>query len=452
MTASYVQVPPDSTGKQVATNELAGKQYQIINLADSTGAEIQPLTDAQLRAAPVTVLIDSVDNVPLGTQLNSGDVGLVTNTVIHGQTTAGGGSYVDVKVTPSGALSVEVGDSALPAGAATEATLAAIDSYFKAEDTPAADGDKGMPMLAMRYAADTPTTGADGDYTIMKLDEEGRLKVASKPASYADITGDITAVQATIGTPVAGGTVAGDVSRASNVMMFCTGTFSTVNCTFEGSIESTGDTNWFAVQAVRSNANTIETTTGNLSAQPAYAWELSVNGLKRVRVRCTARTSGTQSWRFVLGTYATEPIPAAQVSATQGVALTATTVRAGFVAASGIWYDDSSTALAANATFTGTSRDLTVTATATAWANAATYAQELRLSAESDVTGTLWLEVSRDNTNWRRVKSVATTAVTGGGFYAEIVHRPSWRYTRVGYTNGATLQARFTINSVLVAV
>ncbi len=44
------------------------------------------------------------DVVPLGTQLVSGDRGQVCNTVIHGLTTAGGGSYVDVKVAPSGAL------------------------------------------------------------------------------------------------------------------------------------------------------------------------------------------------------------------------------------------------------------------------------------------------------------------------------------------------------------
>jgi hypothetical protein len=105
-------------------------------------------------------------------------------------------------------------------------------------------------------------------------------------------------------------------------MVFCTGTFAGVNCTFEGSMEASGDTNWFAVQAIRSNANTIELTTGVLAAQPAYAWELSVNALRRFRVRCTARTSGTQSWRFVQGTYATEPIPAAQVSATQPVSFT----------------------------------------------------------------------------------------------------------------------------------
>lgn len=138
-----------------------------------------------------------------------------------------------------------------------------------------------------------------------------------------------------------------------------------------------------------------------------------------------------------------------QIIASAGIS--AGTSRIGFIAGAGIWFDDSSTALAANASFTGTSRDLTVTTTATAFANAATYAKELRVSAESDQTGILWLEVSRDNTNWRRVKSIATTAVTGGGFYAEINHLPSWRYARVGFTNGATLQTRFTINSILLA-
>lgn len=220
----------------------------------------------------------------------------------------------------------------LPAGAATEATLAAVAGAVRLEDSPHVSGDAGIPFLGIRAAADAPTTGNDGDYTNLKIDEEGRLKVSAKPASYPDITGDITAIQATIGTPVAGGTVEGDVSRASNVMMFCTGTFSTINCTFEGSLEAVGATNWFAVQAVRTNANQIETATGNLSAQPAYAWELSVNALKRVRVRATARTSGTQSWRFVQGTYATEPIPAAQVSGTQPVSGTVTaTVTAGTV-------------------------------------------------------------------------------------------------------------------------
>jgi hypothetical protein len=171
----------------------------------------------------------------------------------------------------------------------------------------------------------------------------------------------------------------------------------------------------------------------------------------------TATTAGTTTLN-VWGSQAayvpvTMPITGAvTASGTVTANLGAATTRAGFMAGAGIWYDDSSTVLAGAATFTGTSRDLTVTATATAMANAATYAQEVRVSAESDQSGTLWVEYSRDNTNWRRAKSAATAAITGGAQFAEIVLRPSWRYIRVGFTNGATLQTRFTINSLLMAV
>ncbi len=228
-------------------------------------------------------------------------------------------------VSAASPLPVAISSVPLPAGAATETTLAALQTLLATlsasvgnHNAPFVDGSPGQVMLGKRRDSDS-TLVADGDLNTLNMDEEGRLKVSSKPASYPDITGDITAIQAAIGTPVAGGTVAGDVSRASNVMALCTGTFAGVNVTFEGSLEAAGDTNWFGVQAVRTNANTIETSTGVLAAQPVYGWEMSVNALKRVRVRCTARTSGTQSWRLVQGTYATEPIPAAQVSATQPV-------------------------------------------------------------------------------------------------------------------------------------
>lgn len=173
-------------------------------------------------------------------------------------------------------------------------------------------------MVAVRRDADG-TAVVDGELSPLTTNEFGRLKVSTMPGIYADITGDITAIQATTGTAVVGGTVEGDVSRASNLMIYCDGTFSTINCTFEGSIDVTGDAKWFTVQVVRTNANTVETATGNLSARPVYAWEASVNALKRFRVRATARTSGTQSWRFVQGSYATEPIPASQVTGTQPV-------------------------------------------------------------------------------------------------------------------------------------
>ena len=318
----------------------------------------------------------------------------------------------------------------LPVGAATEATLATLAGAVGLHDQVAADGRPGVVLLVRRRDSDAEPVVDDGDFTFLNIDEEGRLKIASKPASYPDATGDITAVQATIGTPVAGGTVSADVSRASNVMAFCTGTFAGVNVSFEGSLEPTGDANWFGVQAVRSNANTIETATGALSAQPVYAWEMSVNGLARVRVRCTARTSGTQSWRFKLGTYATEPIPAAQISGTQPVSgtVTATVGSAGLTV-----YTDSSTNLGASATFTGTSRDA-----------GATPAYNLFVAnAVADVAGTLRVEKSTDNTTWRKAGEVAV----GAGEAKELVVRVTTRYARAVFVNGGSAQTQFLLTS-----
>ena len=173
-------------------------------------------------------------------------------------------------------------------------------------------------VAGVRRDSDTTPVSADGDVHPLVFDEAGRLKTSTYPASTPTTTDTITSN---------GDTVSIDVSRYSNLMIFCKGTFSTVNCTFEGSIDA--GTTWFGVQAVRSNANTIELTTGNLSATPAYAWELSVNALTNFRVRCTAYTSGTQTWVFVPGTYATEPIPAAQVSGTQPVSGTVTATPSG---------------------------------------------------------------------------------------------------------------------------
>lgn len=327
-----------------ASDLISGTNWPYSKIAFGAEGSATPVSSSDPLPVDIGTVSVSVGNFP-ATQPVSGSVSVsnfpasqaVTGTFWQATQPVSGSVSITGGVAVTGTFwqatqPVSVASLPLPTGAATEATLATVAGAIKAEDSAHVSGDAGFPLLGIRWASDAPTTGSDGDYTNLKVDEEGRLKVASKPASYADITGDITAIQATINSPVAGGTVSGDVSRASNVMMFCTGTFAGVNCTFEGSLEATGDTNWFGVQAVRSNANTIETATGALSAAPAYAWELSVNALSRVRVRATARTSGTQSWRFKLGTYATEPIPAAQVSATQPVSGTVTaTVTAGTV-------------------------------------------------------------------------------------------------------------------------
>lgn len=191
-------------------------------------------------------------------------------------------------------------------------------SYFKAEDASHVSGELGMPALAIRQLADTTSTDADGDYTLLKIDEEGRLKVATKPASYPPATGNITAN---------GNIVWTNCARASNIVFSMVAT-SLVghNAAFEVSNNTTNGTDgaWYGMQAIRSNANTIETSTGVLAATPVYGWEVSVNGWNAFRVRATAHTSGTAAYILQLGSYATEPIPGAQISGTQPVSGTVT--------------------------------------------------------------------------------------------------------------------------------
>jgi hypothetical protein len=62
----------------------------------------------------------------LSSQIIDTDTGIVTNTVIHGKTTAGGGSYVDVKVNPSGALTT---DATISGNVFTESAI-----YYKRLD------------------------------------------------------------------------------------------------------------------------------------------------------------------------------------------------------------------------------------------------------------------------------------------------------------------------------
>lgn len=171
------------------------------------------------------------------------------------------------------------------------------------EDAAHASNDTGLMMLAVRNDADASPVSADGDYQALQANRYGRLKVSAAPADMALTLGNITTI---------GNTVACDVTRAGSLMAYVIGTFTTANCIFEGSLDSTNgsDGNWFGIQASRSNANTIETTTGNLSAAPAYGWKIGTNGLNWVRVRATAIASGTQNWQLAPSATAIEPAPA----------------------------------------------------------------------------------------------------------------------------------------------
>lgn len=204
-----------------------------------------------------------------------------------------------------------------------------------AEDSQHISGDAGQFILGVRQLGDGVLTDTDGDYASFKLDEEGRLKVATKSASFSLISGAITANGGTslISAITANSFLSTDVSRCSNVMvqMLSVGTtLAGYNIQFEGSLNSTNgnDGTWVILQAVRSNANTVETSSGVLTTAAGaalnYSWECSVNAYNWFRIRTIAYTSGSATWGIQRGTYATEPIPGLQVTGTQAVSGTVT--------------------------------------------------------------------------------------------------------------------------------
>ena len=90
-------------------------------------------------------------------------------------------------------LDVNVTQSALPTGAATETTLASLLSELQAltlaEDSVHGSGDLGVMSLAVRNDAGTPLA-ADGDYIPFTTDSAGSLRVNVTNSLSANIEGD----------------------------------------------------------------------------------------------------------------------------------------------------------------------------------------------------------------------------------------------------------------------
>lgn len=157
----------------------------------------------------------------LSTQVAAGDIGIVTNSVIHGLTTAGGGAYVDVKVNPSGALTVDAtqsgtwnitnvsGTVSLPTGAATEATLAKIP-VAQASTTSGQSG--ALVQGAVTTSAPSYTTAQTSP---LSLTTAGALRVDAS-GSTQPISGTVAVTQSTSPWIVAGGGTAG--TAASGVV------------------------------------------------------------------------------------------------------------------------------------------------------------------------------------------------------------------------------------------
>lgn len=107
------------------------------NVDISTLAKDATLKDGTQKSQIVD-LDGHVANVQnLQTDFAGNEYALITQSIIHGKTTGGGGGYRDVKVSPSGALTVEaeVSSSVLPTGAATSELQNTANNSLSSIDT-----------------------------------------------------------------------------------------------------------------------------------------------------------------------------------------------------------------------------------------------------------------------------------------------------------------------------
>jgi hypothetical protein len=118
--ATVATLATEATVSTLATQATVATLATEATVATLATAAAQ--TDGTQKSQLVDGAGDVADVVLLSTNLQGTDKGLVTNTIIHGETTGGGGGYVDVKVTPSGAMT-------------TESTLAGLDAAVLGQDT-----------------------------------------------------------------------------------------------------------------------------------------------------------------------------------------------------------------------------------------------------------------------------------------------------------------------------
>jgi hypothetical protein len=112
-------------------------------------------------------------------------------------------------------------------------------------------------------------------------------------------------------------------------------------------------------------------------------------------------------------------------------------------------YTDTTTALGANASYIGTSRDTQIDSAAPYC-----YHGTIVAHAVSDQAGTLMIQESPDGSTWVTVKNAPTSSLTNPDGtsvqVAHIEHKIVLRYVRVAYRNGETEQTTFRLSSRVV--
>lgn len=206
-----------------ASNELLSKDADVYNkLLDIETNQTDRSQKTQLTNGTIDGSIRQI-----GTQVTNTDNGLVTNAVIHGLNSSGGGAYVDVKVNPAGKLLTEtdisgfnaslVGQKSSSASLAVvlsseqEAEIGALNETAPASDTASSGLNGRLQRIAQRITSLIDLLPS----SIGKKTSAGSLSVTissdEDKIAVSDLTHTKDSVKIGDGTTLAGVTVANEL-------------------------------------------------------------------------------------------------------------------------------------------------------------------------------------------------------------------------------------------------
>ncbi|MBX9706866.1 MAG: hypothetical protein K2X61_02905 [Caulobacteraceae bacterium] len=189
-----------------------------------------------------------------------------------------------------------------------------------------------------------------------------------------------------------------------------------------------GGTTWINIPFRLADAATLGSFL-SLAGSPGAALIIPSIVMPRMRWGLTAQSGGNTTVAVGLKRGVDQNTLTAFISNTVGVSALAVT-----------FWNESTTALTAGATFTGTSRDTGATAGSGTFGNRAYF----NAFAFADQAGNVRIEVSNDNSTWRRATAdqavAANTPVT-------LSIPVMTRHHRVVYVNGGTNQGAFMCNT-----
>ncbi len=347
------------------------------------------------------------------------------------------------------------------------------------------DGTGAISSAAPVQVMNVPAATQSGTWTV-------------QPGNTANTTAWLTRQTETLGTATAlaalNGLIAGALNGVSGIGMVVTAVATPVGMVLTPYMSYDGGTNYVATKFYDPILENIEDTIQNASLAVGFSRGILVDsGVTHVKVQATGWTSGSATVRLsatnaqglmslksgaqhdaaagtyvqMVGAHASSTAPTAVSTNGDAVKLWATTSGALNVADGGgtlsvddgggtlsvdgtvttvagnnVFYNESTTAQAASATVTGTTRDVAVAAGTTHRYTA------FNASGFADVAGTLRIEMSNDNTTWRR--ATADTAV-GANAVVHLSVPIMTRYYRAVYINGGTIQTAFMLNTSLTA-